>query len=408
MRILLVNEWGGAAGGTETYVGEIASGLTRRGHKVGLLYARRGRPALPTVEWCRQSASLLGESEGTDRERLRELAADFRPDVVHVNRLPRWEPVTWLSCEYPTVVFLHDHFPLACPGYGKFLKGAQGVCNRRVGPFCLVAPWVQKCGSRRPWVHLARYATAQKGLTMPSRVSRFLVASRYMKAELTSNGIEAARVSVVGLPGPEPWGVAGGGEGILYVGRLTADKGAATLVEALSLLKPRPRAVFAGEGPLKAELADRAAALGLEADFCGWMGPEALQHAFEQAAVVVVPSLWPEPFGLVGLEAMAAARPIVAFDRGGIGEWLTDGENGRCLRESDPKALAEAMGGLLSDSALRRHMGERGREIVAARFSAGLHFDRLEAEYRYAASSSTVTTDAGVARLRAHDLGKNS
>lgn len=384
-RILLVNEWGGAAGGTESYIQAIATGLTRRGFEVGLLYAKRGRPPLPTSAKSALCPALsMSRSEDIDRDQVRRIAAEFRPDIVHVNRLENWEPTLWLASEFPTVAFMHDQFPLACPGFGKFLKGKGEACHRRVGPFCAVAPLLQSCGSRRPWVHIPRYAASLRYRKTESRLRRYLVASQYMRGELTSNGVDPSRISVVGLPGPDAWGTAGGGEGLLYVGRLTADKGIRVLLEAVALLERRPRVVIVGEGPLRAELSERATELGLEADIHGWMDGEALRHAFESAAAVVVPSLWPEPFGLVGLEAMAAARPIIGFDRGGIGEWLKDGENGRLLKDTSASALAEAIRALLKDEALRTRFGGRGREMVTANYSSEAHLDRLTAQYRAA------------------------
>ncbi len=391
-RILLVNEWGGSAGGTESYVHSIAAGLTQRGYDVGLLYAKRGRPPLPASAKSALCPGLtLSGSVDIDRDQVRRIAAEFRPDVVHVNRLAQWEPTLWLATEFPTVAFLHDQFPLACPGFGKFLKSSGQACDRRVGPFCAIAPLLQGCGSRRPWVHLPRYAASVRYRGSESHLKKYFVASEYMRKELVSNGVDAGRVALVGLPGPEPWGTAGGGEGILYVGRLTPDKGVALLVEAVARMRPRPRLVVIGEGPLRGQLTDRASELGLEADFYGWSEGEALHHAYDSTAIVVVPSLWPEPFGLVGLEAMAAARPIIGFDRGGIGEWLKDGENGRLLKETSADALAEAMGALLRDEVSRVRMGNRGKEMLSARFSAKTHLDRLTTEYRAAFGSGRVT-----------------
>jgi glycosyltransferase involved in cell wall biosynthesis len=385
LRVLLVNEWGGAAGGTESYLQTVAAGLARRGLHVGLLYARRARPPMPAAHWSALCPGLQArEGEAIDRAAVVAAAAEFRPDIVHVNRLQSTEPTQWLAAEFPTVAFLHDHFPLSCPGFGKFLKPSAAVCGRRVGPFCAVAPWVQGCGSRRPWVHLPRYAAVHALLARPSRVRRFLVASRYMQRELLSNGVEGERIRVVGLPGPEPWGKVGGGNGILYAGRLTEDKGPAVLIEALGRMKRRPLAVFAGEGPLHRTLSERASDLGLDAEFPGWLEGEGLRHAFESAAIVVVPSLWPEPFGLVGLEAMAAGRPVVAFDRGGISEWLSDGETGRLLKDTGPAALAEALQTLLGDAGLRARFGQRAQGEVTGRFSEGAHLDHLLAEYNEA------------------------
>jgi glycosyltransferase involved in cell wall biosynthesis len=97
-----------------------------------------------------------------------------------------------------------------------------------------------------------------------------------------------------------------------------------------------------------------------------------------------VPSVWPEPFGLVGIEALAAGRPVVASSTGGIGDWLEDGVSGLCVTPGDAPALARALNGLLADPAKQRAMGAAGRTMVDARFTAKHHVAALLEAYRAA------------------------
>jgi len=99
-----------------------------------------------------------------------------------------------------------------------------------------------------------------------------------------------------------------------------------------------------------------------------------------------VPSLWPEPFGLVGIEALAVGRPVVASATGGILDWLTDGV-GLTVTPGNARELARALDGLLSDPDRQRAMGELGRELVARRFSAERHVQALLGAYRTARSA---------------------
>jgi glycosyltransferase involved in cell wall biosynthesis len=99
---------------------------------------------------------------------------------------------------------------------------------------------------------------------------------------------------------------------------------------------------------------------------------------YSRAAVLVVPSLWPEPFGLIGLDAASLGLPAIAFDVGGIREWLTDGVNGRLV---DPElgvtGLASAIAELLDNAELRARMSRGSRE-AAARLSVVAHVTALE------------------------------
>jgi glycosyltransferase involved in cell wall biosynthesis len=118
--------------------------------------------------------------------------------------------------------------------------------------------------------------------------------------------------------------------------------------------------------------------------FTGWLSPEELARELAEASVVVMPSLWPEPFGLVGIEALAAGRPVVASFTGGVGDWLEDGVNGLCVRPGDPAALARALNELLADPTRQQAMGAAGKRMVAGRFSAQHHLTSLLDAYRSA------------------------
>jgi len=97
-----------------------------------------------------------------------------------------------------------------------------------------------------------------------------------------------------------------------------------------------------------------------------------------------MPSLWPEPFGLVGIEAGASGRPVVASSTGGVGDWLRDGVNGVLVEPGDARALARALNELLADPGRRRELGTAARETVAARFTPERHVAALREAYRTA------------------------
>ena len=118
--------------------------------------------------------------------------------------------------------------------------------------------------------------------------------------------------------------------------------------------------------------------------FAGWLSPEQLAHELAEASVVAIPSLWPEPFGLVGVEAFAAGRPVVASATGGIEDWLDHGRNGLCVPPGDVEALASALTELLADPARQQAMGEAGRISVSERFTEQRHVTALLEAYETA------------------------
>jgi glycosyltransferase involved in cell wall biosynthesis len=115
--------------------------------------------------------------------------------------------------------------------------------------------------------------------------------------------------------------------------------------------------------------------------FYGWVERERLSELFARSSVLVLPSTWNEPFGLVGLEAMAHARPVIAFDVGGIQDWLLDGYTGLLVKDIGPGPLASAILRLWSDPEKAREMGRQGLARVNQLFTLEKHVDTLVAEF---------------------------
>lgn len=168
----------------------------------------------------------------------------------------------------------------------------------------------------------------------------------------------------------------GGREGevvIGYFGRLIAQKGVDTLLAAFAEVRrghPHVRLAIVGDGDQRTALEAQTAALklGEAVTFAGWV-PDAAR-LMPGCEVVAMPSRW-EGFGLVALEAMNAARPLVASRVSALPEIVADGETGRLVLPDDPAALAAALSDLLADPVRAAAMGRAGRARLAERFSAG-------------------------------------
>jgi glycosyltransferase involved in cell wall biosynthesis len=173
---------------------------------------------------------------------------------------------------------------------------------------------------------------------------------------------------------------------VVFAGRIVAPKGVAVLIRAARDVDAE--FVICGDGWQSDAMRRLAQRLGLgdRISFKGWLGAEDVARELADASIVVVPSLWPEPFGLVGIEALAAGRPVIASSTGGIADWLEDGVNGVCVRPGAPAELARALDELLADPERQRAMGMAGQEMVAGRFSPERHVSALIEGYRAACS----------------------
>ncbi|TML71743.1 MAG: glycosyltransferase family 4 protein [Actinobacteria bacterium] len=171
---------------------------------------------------------------------------------------------------------------------------------------------------------------------------------------------------------------------LLCVGRLIPIKGHLVLLRALARARLRVPGLMldiAGRGPLESSLKAFARELGIEdaVRFLGFVAP--VERAIEDAAIIVVPSLG-EGFGMVALEAMERARPVIASAVGGLPEIVADGETGVVVPPADADALAEAMVVLAGDLERSAAMGLTGRKRALAEFTPERSAERIEELYR--------------------------
>jgi glycosyltransferase involved in cell wall biosynthesis len=174
---------------------------------------------------------------------------------------------------------------------------------------------------------------------------------------------------------------------IVFLGKINRYKGVDYLLRALSKIRSPFSSYILGDGPCLAKCQRLSRKLGLSGvvRFVGWVPHQEIKRYLQRASVVVVPSIWPEPFGIVGIEAMAYAKPVVAFDVGGIPDWLLDGETGYLVPPKDVTGLAKKIEYLLENPAQARALGAAGRRLVIKRFNKTAHFDRLLSVFQEAA-----------------------
>jgi colanic acid/amylovoran biosynthesis glycosyltransferase len=164
---------------------------------------------------------------------------------------------------------------------------------------------------------------------------------------------------------------------LLFVGRFVEKKGAAHLLEAMRALESEGGAIdliLIGDGPMAEVLKLQSSGLK-HARFLGWLPNPEVRRLMRSALALCVPSVAAptgdaEGLPNVVLEAMACAVPVIGSQAGGIPEAVEHGRTGFLVPPADPRAIADAVGRLLGDSALRRRMGDAARAAATARFSA--------------------------------------
>lgn len=387
MRILILNDGVSDVGGVQAYLDTVIPALEERGHSVAIAY-------------CSDSGS--DEAAGVTRRLLRfrfthqqstDTLAGIRrwsPDICFAHNMRDLDVESALSGIAPIVKFMHGYFGTCVSGQKMHGFPGPAVCDRRFGLSCAALFFPRRCGQASPSALVSGWRWAVRQQAAFDRYAAIVVASDHMQREFTRHGCQPSRVHVNELfptnaadPGPSP---VPSESTVVFMGRMTTLKGGDLLIRAASRAARRLGQAIAikmiGDGPSKGDWEALASRLNVPATFTGWMNGDSRWPHVRSASVVAMPSLWPEPFGLVGLEAGALGVPAVAVATGGIGQWLADGVNGVAVPPpADERTFGDALARVLGDrdqlAALRA-----GAHRVAISKTVAAHVDRLDRVFR--------------------------
>jgi len=354
-------------GGLETLVSQLIAEQVRKGHQVIAIAsfgAIKNTPALEIYEGAEiHRFNFLRALEARDlasvvrmRAEVHRLTTAFKPDLHHVHQL------------------------------GPIGFFADGVVSRRKTP-CVVTmhspfyPQLLREGTL--FDRLLRVADRVTAVSEPTLEDLLAVYPNVRaRSRVIRNGLPVGRPEFAPVPeGKTPHFVA--------LGRVVPEKGFDVFLEALAFLKEEGvvfTASLAGDGQELDRLMARALHLGLEnvLRFRGGLSQDAVWKLYDDATVVVMPSRWAEPFGLVALEAQLAGRPVIASRVGGVPEFVINGETGVLVLHDHPAALATAMRKLAGDPVTAARLAATARERAIKRFSIVRCAAEYEAVYQEA------------------------
>jgi len=363
-------------GGAGVVVGELAKALARRMPVEVRCFGRReevadGVAVRGYAAWERLRAGADGPRFAPALETLSIGLAMARDpvdaDVAHAHTWYADMAGLWIRTVHriPLIVTLHSLEPL------RPWKADQ------LGSGYLISSWIEK--------------------TAVESADRVIAVSRGMREDILRHfAVDPARVLVIhnGIDPArfrpterrdalERWGVRS--PYVLFVGRVTDQKGIFHLLDAATRLPAGVRVVLCASAPDTPEIAERlrrAVAVRPNVVWIDEMAPvDAVVQLYSHAAVFACPSVY-EPFGLINLEAMACETPVVASAVGGIVEVVEDGVTGLLVPPAEPEALAAALQRVLDNPELGRRMGRAGRRRVEERFAWASVAERTEQVYR--------------------------
>jgi len=388
VRILLVNKFARVTGGADQHCLALAAALRERGHAVAFLSTaspqniesagafvpcsvthasrERIRPAEKasvgaTAMWNRSAARAA-----------RELIADFQPDVVHLHKLyPQLSvaPVVVAArARIPIVQTVHDYELIAANPLDERARRIDTSESRLIYRILNSATFLV-----RRSVHLGHVAR----IIVPSRFLAGLCAARGVSTTVLPNFTELASAAT-----PEP----NGRVGIAFVGRLHSAKGVEDVLEVAQRLPSTP-VTIAGEGPLET-LVRREVMRLPNLTYLGPVDRTGVAEILGASRVALMPSHTPEAGPLVALEAMALGTPVIAYDGGGLAEYVSDASGGSVVPRTVERLVC-ACTEVHEDRDLWHQLSSSARNYVAQSHSRTAYLGRLEHVYAEAVACAS-------------------
>ncbi len=302
----------------------------------------------------------------------------FRPDVIHVHNIyTHLSPSVLHEAKkrgIPMVMTVHD-YALMSANYSLWdEKKMQSMHLDNIGILATAKTRYMK-GSFLGTLVLEIILKFHQMLNLyDGAISHYIAYSNFVRDIMITSGIPKEKITVMHAfaeplmvnerrPSPIYRGVGGG---ILFAGRLESYKGVHVLIEALNYLPATTQIKIVGVGPDEARL-KMIAGKDKRVEFLGFVPGNELWKMMAQAAVVVAPSIWNEPYGLVALEAMCQGTPIIVAKSGGLPEILGESQAGIVVPAGDARALASAISAIVSHPDRAKTMGkaalERAKDI---------------------------------------------
>jgi glycosyltransferase involved in cell wall biosynthesis len=403
------------SGGEEQSCEQVVEGLKQRGHTTLVLTSMVGTNNVPVEAegiyrsmylemdlvplW--HSINFFTRRKAREKHNLQifeRVLEQFDPDIIFIwgmwnlpNSLPAFAEATYphkvvyrFATYWPTLPSQHEFYWRA-PGrnwYSRLLKQVLG--------------------------HIALAMLTKQAKQAPLTFRHAMCVSTAVRDVLVEAGVPVSHARVI-RTGLDLKHYSNSGEhhqpdhkdqnlNLLYAGRIYPEKGIDTVIQAMSklLYSQGGRHIMlsiAGSGSVEYENHLRQlvnqAGLANYVSFLGWVDPEEMPELLRKFDVLVLPSIWPEPFARVVLEGMLSGLVVIATPTGGTTEILADGENGLLFAAGDADDLAKKIICLATDPKLHWRLALAGQQTVKERFTKTKMMDEIESYLQEVFRSST-------------------
>ena len=382
--VLLIHNYYQQSGGEDQVFSAESNMLKKHGHEVRLFTVHndriKGMNSLTLARNTLWNTSIASE--------LREFIRKVRPDVVHFhNTFPLISPAAYYAAKVegiPVVQALHN-YRLLCPNALFFRDGH--VCEDCMGKF---VPWsgiLHTCyrNSRVATSVTAAMLSVHRALRTYSRmVDMYIALTDFARQKFIQGGFPAEKIAVKpNFIDPDPGIGDGQGGYVLFVGRLSLEKGINTLLAAWEKIGGKIPLKIVGDGPLASQVVEASLRIsGVE-----WLGHkprQAVLDLMKDAAVLIVPSICYEGFPVTIVEAYSVGLPVIASNLGGMSSMIEHNRTGLHFCPGDPDDLAKQVEWILGHPVELERMRKEARSEYEAKYTAERNYDMLMEIYKKA------------------------
>jgi glycosyltransferase involved in cell wall biosynthesis len=358
--------------------------LRAQGHQVDIYEESNDRIA----QISPVSLALRTIWSATAYQTVRQHLSKTPIDLIHVqNFFPLISPSVYYAARHSDVPVVQTlrNYRLICPN-GLFFRDG-GVCEDCLGKFIPYPGVLHACyreSRTATGVTAAMLAVHRTLRTWLSQVNVFITLSEFARQKFIAAGLPGEKIFVKpNFVASDPGMGSGSGDYVLYVGRLSVEKGLDTLLAAWKSLKAPVTLKIIGDGPLSEQV--RQAARDMEN--VEWLGRQSLQQTYDlmgEAMVLVFPSKWYETFGRVAIEAFAKGTPVIASNIGAIAELVASERTGWLFQPGNAGNLAAQIDWAISHPQQRQAMRIEARKEFERFYTAAANYQKLMEIYQVA------------------------
>jgi len=396
MKILLVNKFLYPKGGDAISTLQTGDLLSAHGHQVAYWgMAHPENPSYQTEQHFISRVEYDGELSFSNqfkaagrllysleaKRNLQKLLCEFRPDIVHLNNFAHQISPSILHVlknrGIPVVMTMHD-YKMVCASYSMLAMGQP--CERcRGGAYYWCA--ITRCNKgslTKSLLSTAEMYLHHSLLGIYDTIQTYIAPSKFLADKVVQMGFTGRVVYLQNFVNLRDWEPTYSGERqrVLYVGRLSEEKGIRTLLTALKGTDVQLHIV--GDGPLGEEIRNKLIVEAItNVTLVGYAEGQKLRQEINDAAVVIVPSICYENNPRIVIEAFASGKAVIGARIGGIPELVQDGVTGRTFEPGNAQDLRDSVLSMLANPQEIVEMGKRGRKRVEQEFGPELHYDRL-------------------------------